>query len=149
MRPTLPCALPALPLPCSVRDPQFERQLLLGCYARQEHAHRVGYGQSHRCQRLGGLRLYTLFHSNMNHFGWRGLGDGPRPDKTGPLDSRGRLSPQGLCSLRQSVHQPRQRLHQIVVDDHYGEEHQENECGLVHAFFDAQAYVAAHQAFDE
>ena len=40
-------------------------------------------------------------------------------------------------------------LDDVVVDDHDGEEDQEDEGGLVDAFFDVQADVAAHQAFDE
>jgi hypothetical protein len=51
--------------------------------------------------------------------------------------------------LRQPVHEPRQRLHQIVVNDHDGEQHQENKRGLVDAFFNAQADIAPHEPFDE
>src|SRR6266852_774725 len=43
----------------------------------------------------------------------------------------------------------RQPVHQSVIDDHDGEQHQENKRRLVDAFFDAQADVAPHEAFDE
>jgi len=51
--------------------------------------------------------------------------------------------------LRQPIHEPGKSLHQIVVNDHDGEQHKENECGLIDALFDAQADVAPHEAFDE
>src|SRR5580658_1384126 len=44
---------------------------------------------------------------------------------------------------------PAQSLRQVVVDDHDGEQHQEDERGLVDALFDAQADVAPHESFDE
>src|SRR6266852_8497609 len=55
----------------------------------------------------------------------------------------------GKMTLRQPVHQSGQGLHQVVIDDHDGEQHQENKRRLVDAFFDAQADVAPHEAFDE
>src|SRR5271157_3580630 len=52
-------------------------------------------------------------------------------------------------ALGQSIRQPGNRLHQIVVDDHHGEQHEEDECGLIDAFLDGQADVAAHEPFDQ
>ena len=51
--------------------------------------------------------------------------------------------------LRQSLHHSGQGFGQVVVDNHYCEQHQKHECGLVDALFNLQADIAAHQAFDE
>src|SRR5580692_460091 len=52
-------------------------------------------------------------------------------------------------SLRQSLHHSRQSLRQVVVDHHHREQHEEDERCLVDSFFNLQADVAAHDAFDE
>src|SRR5208337_947698 len=52
-------------------------------------------------------------------------------------------------ALLQAVCQSWNGFQQIVVDDHDGEEYQEDECGLVDAFLDAKADVVAHQTLDE
>src|SRR5437868_8959446 len=54
-----------------------------------------------------------------------------------------------LFALWQPLRQARQGLYQIVVDHHYREQYQEDERCLVDALFDAQAYVAADQAFNQ
>src|ERR1017187_8602427 len=54
-----------------------------------------------------------------------------------------------IKDLLQAVRQPRNCLQQIVVDDHHGKQHQENEGGLIDAFLDAQADVAPHESSDE
>src|SRR5215813_1282103 len=51
--------------------------------------------------------------------------------------------------LRQSGRQPRQRLHQVVVDDHHREKQQEDKRRLVDAFLDLQADVASHHTFNQ
>ena len=50
---------------------------------------------------------------------------------------------------RQPLRQSWQSLHQVVVDDHREEEDQEDERGLVDAFFNPNADVAPHDAFDD
>ena len=77
-----------------------------------------------------------------------------RSQDCGPI-TPGRRTAEGGCPhmscnrLRHPSHKPGQSLHQIVVDDHDGEQHQENERRLVDAFFDAQADVAPHEPFDQ
>src|SRR5579862_4524530 len=70
----------------------------------------------------------------------------PRTEEMLPLrHGRGRET----LILRQALHHSGQGFGQVVVDDHDCEQYEEDEGGLVDAFFDLQADVAAHHAFDE
>src|ERR1700722_8889766 len=51
--------------------------------------------------------------------------------------------------LRQAIRQSGNCLHQVVVDHHHCKQHEEHERGLIDAFFDVYADVAAHEAFNQ
>ncbi len=72
------------------------------------------------------------------------------PEKEDPAAefAVGSISRKFLQSLRQPVSQPRNCLHQVVVNYHHRKQHEEHERSLIDPLLDAHADIATHQTFD-